>query len=153
MTAILTGGTLAAGLRRSTSPHNFVGPGEEQFARWCHDLGLDFRHEPYLYELIRTFVCDSVGNIAQRVHRGFTPDFLITAAPGLPEIHVELTTANQGGRRKKVSKIRHTQAAFKTHTILIIVGSPLWHQLEQDPTKLKRLLLRASYRASSIGAA
>jgi hypothetical protein len=141
------------GVRRTTSPHRYVGPGEEQFAGWCEALGLSYRHEPYLYELMRTFECDSRGGIQQRVHRGFTPDFLITVAPGFPEVNVELTTAAHNGRRRKVSKIRHTQAAFKTHTILIIVDSALWRQLERNPQKLKRLLLRASVRANTMMAA
>ena len=135
-------------LRRNTSPHRFVGPGENDFAIWCGALGIDISYEPYLYELITTIEYDNRGRTYNRVRKGFSPDFLIHESPLWPEMHVEITGSRRCGA--KISRIRHTRAQYSIHTVLLIIGTPEWRRIERDPRELKRFLLRAGRRASSL---
>lgn len=135
-------------LRRNTSPHNFVGPGEEDFAAWCKTLGIEISYEPYLYELITTIEFDDRGRMNMRVRKGFSPDFLIHESPLWPELHVEITGARRFG--SKVSRIRHTRAQYSIHTVLLVIGTSQWKRIERDPRELKRFLLRAGQRAASL---
>lgn len=132
--------------RRQTSPHRFVGPGEAEFADWCHRLGIQVSYEPYLYELAVVLEVDGEGRTQRRTRKGFAPDFLIHGTSLWPTLHVELTTTRKPWR--KISRIRSTRDMYGIHTVLIIVDAREWQRLKREPERLKRLLIQAGRRAA-----
>ncbi len=125
-------------VRRRTSPHRFVGPGEAEFAAWCAGQGIVISYEPYLYELGTEVAMDESGRIYHRVTRGFSPDFLVHAAADWPELHVEVTITQRPW--KKLGKIRDTAEHYQVQTFLLMVGSRRWRQIKRDPSRLRDLL-------------
>jgi hypothetical protein len=134
--------------RRNTSPHSFVGPGEQEFADLCHDLGIAISYEPYLYELVTVMEDDEKGRRRLRVRKGFAPDFLIYETNLWPAMHVEITGARQ--RSGKIHRMRRTRAQYNIHTVLLIIGTARWRRIQRDPQELRRLLLRAGRRAEVL---
>ncbi len=135
-------------LRRRTSPHKFVGPGEAEFASWCQLLGIDISYEPFLYELVTILDYDDNGVGRVRVRKGFAPDFLIHATDYWPAMHVEITGARRRG--KKIYRMRRTREQYRMHTVLLVIGTSSWRRIEREPQELRRLLLRAGRRAIAI---